>query len=363
VRFVLGNHRLFAAGGAETHIATLGDQLLRLGHEVVVYCPEPGRFAGEIRARGLDIVLRAVDLPLDRDAVLAQDRRVLLELVGRYASSVMAFRMCSEIDFHLPPQVNGDLDLVVALGERYAKVARSCAVDVPLLRLRIPIDTGRLRPLSPIRRRPRRAAILGNYPDRVYAVRKAWEPYGIEVIQIGGRHQRYDVAAALDGIDIVVAKGRAALDAMACGRAVYLYDIFGGDGWITPATYPDVEADHFAGQATNRVIEIADLTRDLADYDATMGTTNRDLVLQHHDARAHAGEFVAAVRTALEAKRKGCARDGGDRGDARLRERLVHAERRVAQLETDLDEIRSSRAWRSVRRLRGVRDRALRLRR
>jgi hypothetical protein len=53
---------------------------------------------------------------------------------------------------------------------------------------------------------------------------------------------------------------------MACGRAVYVYDMFGGDGWVTPEAYPALEADHFAGQATDRVIGPAELERDLADH-------------------------------------------------------------------------------------------------
>ena len=61
-----------------------------------------------------------------------------------------------------------------------------------------------------------------------------------------------DPRAAMRAADIVVAKARAALEAMSCGRAVYLYDQFGGDGWVTPDNYPAFEADHFAGQATPR---------------------------------------------------------------------------------------------------------------
>ena len=140
------------------------------------------------------------------------------------------------------------------------------------LRLRIPVDIDRLDAgRGDSARGPERAVILGNYPDRVHVVREAWEPQGIEVSQVGGAQQRFDIAPALEGADIVVAKSRAALDAMACGRAVYVYDTFGGDGWVTPEAYAALEADHFAGQATDRVIGPAELRRDLADYDPDMG--------------------------------------------------------------------------------------------
>lgn len=74
-----------------------------------------------------------------------------------------------------------------------------------------------------------------------------------------------------------------------------MYDLFGGDGWVTPATYAEMEADNFAGQATSRVITLEDLVRDLDDYDPQMGMANRDLVVQHHSARDHVIQLLAAI--------------------------------------------------------------------
>ena len=115
---------------------------------------------------------------------------------------------------------------------------------------------------------------------------------------MGGPHQQYDIASAVADADIVVAKSRAAVDALACGRALYVYDFFGGDGWVTPETYPQLEADNFAGLATGRTIGVAGLARDLADYDPSMGTVNRDLAVQHHGARDHVMRLLSAVASA-----------------------------------------------------------------
>ena len=128
----------------------------------------------------------------------------------------------------------------------------------------MPIDIDRLVPLGPLHERPRRAVLLGNYLERDAAVVGAWGAAGVEVARVGGSVQDYDVAAAVADADIVVAKSRAALDAMACGRAVYVFDVFGGDGWVTPERYPGLEADNFAGQATGRVVDAEALARDLA---------------------------------------------------------------------------------------------------
>ena len=296
VRFVLANRFMNQAGGTEVHLVTIGAELLRLGHEAVIYSPELGPFADHARERGLEVVDELDELPAECDVVLAQDSIVVYDLAERYPKAVNVFRICGEsFDFQSPPQVEGVVDLVVVLSERYERLARSFAVEPPLARLRIPVDIERLAPVGTIRARPRRAVILGNYPDRVHVVREAWEQQGVEVSQVGGAEQRFDIAPALESADIVVGKSRAAIDAMACGRAVYVFDTFGGDGWVTPDTYAAMEADHFAGQATDRVIGVEEMARDLAAYDRRMGAVNRDLAIQHHSARDHVVELLAAL--------------------------------------------------------------------
>jgi hypothetical protein len=63
VQFVLGNRVMDGAGGTETHLVTIGDQLLRLGHEVVIYSPQLGPFADHARRRGIDVVDELRRLP------------------------------------------------------------------------------------------------------------------------------------------------------------------------------------------------------------------------------------------------------------------------------------------------------------
>jgi hypothetical protein len=380
VRFVLANRLLTHAGGTETHLVTIGEQLLRLGHEVVLFSPELGPFAEHARRRGLGVA-GLDELPPECDVVFAQDAFVIHELAERYPAAFTVFRVCGDVfDFQSPPQLDGLVDLVVVLSDRYARLARACAIAPRLLRLRIPVSDDRLVPTGPIRARPRRAVVLGNYPDRIDVVREVWERRGIHVTQVGGERQRYDLAAALGGADIVIAKSRAALDAMACGRAVYVYDTFGGDGWVTPETYAALEADHFAGLATDRVIGAVELDEDLGDYRREMGVANRDLVIQHHRARGHVLALLDALAvpglsrpaapsrelarlTALQWSWECSAREA-QREQAAAHERLIEAEhaadraeRAAAELREELAAIRASRSWRLTKPYRSCRGR------
>jgi hypothetical protein len=230
------------------------------------------------------------------DVIFTQDTLVAYEVAQQYPEALSIFRVCNDInDFALPPQLCNVVDLIVVLSDRYERIVRACGVTAPVLRLRVPIDIDRLVPLGAIRERPRRTVMLGNYGERYEQVSEVWGRDGVEVRRVGGDVQTYEVATAVADADIVVAKGRAALDAMACGRAVYVYDIFGGDGWVTPECYAALEADNFAGQATDRIIDAATLSADLSAYRQEMGVVNRDLVLQHHSARDHVIALLSAI--------------------------------------------------------------------
>jgi len=393
MRFVLANRLLDHAGGTEVHLLTLAEQLQRLGHEVCLYSPELGPFTEHVRRRGVDVIGDLQGLPRDCDVVLSQDALVVYDLAERYPSAFHAFRVCGDVyDFQLPPQLGGILDLIVVLSDRYERLVRACSVKAPVLRLRVPIDADCLAPVAPIRQRPKRAALLGNYRARDDLVEEAWGRHGIEVIRIGAGDQRYDLAAALADVDIVVAKSRAALDAMSCGRAVYVFDVFGGDGWVTPSAYSALEADNFAGNAMDRVIGVAELERDLADYDQRMGVANRDLIAQHHSARDHAVEFVNAITVHEPAERSGSPlRELGrltalrwsserlvqsmqseraalvehvQRTEQRAAEAEAAAERerrklaeRASLLQSQLEAMRATRAWQVAGRYWRVRDR------
>jgi hypothetical protein len=351
MRVVLANQGFARSGGTEVYLLTVAEHFQRLGHEVSIYAHDLGPFSEHARDHGVGVHSELHELPGDCDALLTQDAVVAYELADRYPDARHVFRACSDVfSLSVPPQLDGVVDMILALSDRYAQLAGACAVTAEPLRLRVPIDIDRLTPVGAIRPRPRRAVMLGNYPDRHELVREVWGRQGVEVTVVGGSQQRYDVAAAVADADIVVGKARAALDAMACGRAVYVFDMFGGDGWVTPDRYAALEADNFAGLATDRVIDATELARDLGEYDPRMGMANRDLVVQHHSARDHVMGLVAAIGELRPGSRPTAplqelsrltnllwASDrntlGSQKMQAWLHERLAGAEARAAEAE------------------------------
>jgi hypothetical protein len=162
-------------------------------------------------------------------------------------------------------------------------------LDVEIVRLTQPIDTQRFSPHSSPSARPTRALVLSTYLDGAprQALADACATAGVELVSLGIDHVEVAPETAMADVDFVIGKGRVVLEAMACGRPAYLFDSFGGDGWVTPDTYAEMEADGLTGQLGERGLDSDQILADLAAYDPEWGRLGRELVLRHHDARPH----------------------------------------------------------------------------
>jgi len=304
VEILAGTNQLRGTGDAEAYLVTVCEQLERLGHEVLVFCAEPGE------APGLRVVSVERRLPLAPDVIYAQDAYAALLLADIYPLTPQVFALHDDRDeLWLPPQLPAVIARVVVFDDRGAERARAASLVHEIVRLRRPVDIDRFSPFAPLRDRPRAAVLhlehLSDYRRGV--VERACADAGIE---------------AGPDADFVVGRGLQILEAMASGRAAYVYGEEGGDGWVTSERYELLEADGFSGRAEVSATDFERLRRDLDAYDPAMGPSNRELALAH-SARDHAQELLG-IFDSLAPRR--------DPVDAPLRElaRLVRVEAATA---------------------------------
>jgi hypothetical protein len=274
-----------------------------MGHGVTILAEETGEMAAIAADRGLRVVNEPEALPDSCDAVYAQDAPSAYALAERYREVPQAF--CIHHNEHarwVVPQLPGVTSSTVALNERAAEHARSLGHVPEVIRLRQPVDTRRFAPRGAIGAAPGRALALGNYTsgNRLEMLREACSEAGIELVQRGLQGEGFAVSpeVEMNDSDVVIGKSRVIVEAMSCGRAAYVYDHNGSDGWVTADNYEQLEADNFEGQAYADPTDVAGLRADLAAYRAEMGPANRDLALAHHSARLH-GQALVEVFTRL----------------------------------------------------------------
>jgi hypothetical protein len=352
VEFILGCQHFASIGGTQTYLLTVAEQLQRLGHAVTVVTEQRGDMAELAERRGCDVVLASA-APVRCDGILTRDGVMASELAAAYPGVPHLFVAPSEyFDFQLPPPVVDAVSTAIALSDRIEDRLRALAVELPVVRLTHPVDVRRFSPRAPLRTPPRRLLMLGNYlrGDRRGLVTGVCDDLGIEWVQIGahGSLATTDPVAEIGAADIVVGKARAIVEAMACGRAAYVMDAFGTDGWVTPDRYAALEADNFAGRTERTALTAERLRDDLLAYRPAMGVANRDLAIAGHSAGRHAEALVAEWRRAgarpaaspSELERVGqlerlLARTEGELGLLQTDVTLAHE--RSQQLETEND--------------------------
>lgn len=298
MRIALATNR-FGLGGSESYLLTVAEQLDRLGHEVVVFTPEGGAGVEAARARGVEVVGER-GLGEDFDAALVQDAAVSYRVAELCPAVPQVFvAHSSKFDLQAPPQLDGVAAAVVVLNDRVAERMRSFARETEVVRLRQPIDLERFVVHGALPAQPRRALLLSNNPnaDRLAMLEEACAEAGLELSRLGGLSgPTADIRPMMAGAEVVIGYGRSILEAMASGRAAYVYDWRSGDGWVSAQSYPEIEADGFAGGANGDMRDYSRLVDDLRGYSATMGPVNRDLVVTHHRASEHAQELVGLMR-------------------------------------------------------------------
>lgn len=383
----------FLLGGSESYSVTVAEQLERLGHPTRLYAANASPAGRELAAsRGLNLTVGEPPAALadigEIDAVLAQDAASAYALAHHRPDLRQIFVIHGLAAFEHPAGVLRPVPPVVVLNDRTGAHAAALACGPEIVRLRQPIDLERYRPRGPSRERARRVLVLSNYleADRLLMLEGVCADLGLELARVGGADgARVAPEEAIAAADIVVGYGRSVLEAMGLGRAAYVWDRAGGDGWVTPETYAAFEADGFSGAATGALVDASRLRTDFAAYRPQLGTCGFDLVRMHHSAAKHtealvgqlegaaapaSGDALETLALLVRAEARATIRAGGLEFESRsLREQLdrahaagaasaaaaargAAAEARLEEIEGVLDTVLRSRSWRLTTPLR-----------
>jgi len=160
---------------------------------------------------------------------------------------------------------------------RYVGVDEPCArrireqVNIPPSRIAIKlnaVDTRRFRPRGPLPERPRRALLFTRASlEHRATVRKACRRSGLKLDIIGPGRTVADPERVLGGYDIVFAKARCALEAMAGGCAVVLCDAAGVGPMVSSRNFDELRPLNFGFAALRDPLSADGLCRQIAAYD------------------------------------------------------------------------------------------------
>ena len=275
ISVLITNNALGLRAGSETYVRDVALALLRRGHRPAVFSLVHGDIAAELRRSTvpvLDDVTRLGEAP---DVIHGHHHlETLIATLAFPGTPVVNFchgwAPWEEMPLHHPA-----VRRYVAVDEVCVdRLVREEGISPDRVELLLNfVDFDRFRPRAPLPARPARALVLSNAatPDgyaRVIAA--ACQAAGITLDIVGGAVGRASDAPEdlLPAYDLVFAKGRAALEALAVGCATVLADGAGAGPLVTPAHYAALRLRNFGIRELRHAHDVAWYAEQIGQYDA-----------------------------------------------------------------------------------------------
>lgn len=267
--------RLIDYTGADLFTRDLATALHSRGHEVVVYTPFPGRIASALRESGVPVVNDLGHLTFEPQIIHGQHRPAMLDALKRFpavpAISVM-HGATAAID---APFVFRSIRRYVAVDDFcLARLLREPGISPHRARVLLNfVDLARFSARGPLPSAPVRALVFSNYADRcthLSAVTEACRRAGLPLAAVGdGVGQAVpEPGALLAHSDLVFAKGRCAIEAMAVGAAVVLCDVQGLGPMVTTTNFSRLRRMNFGVGVLTGPLDPAAIVEAIMGYDA-----------------------------------------------------------------------------------------------
>ena len=240
---LITNCILRGRSGTTLYVRDLALALQQLGHRPEVLTMTLGAVSDELRAAGIRVVTRVRDLEARPDVIHGHHHLPTLAALS-YFPDVPALYIChdhtSAFDrTPLHPRILRYFGVSQVCVERLIRegVAPERAELITNF-----VDMERFRPRPALPERPRRALVFSNYAHSstyLPIVEEACRRCGLEldVVGSGVGNAVAQPEHMLGGYDIVFAKAKAAMEAMAVGSAVVICDTSGVGPLVTAAAF------------------------------------------------------------------------------------------------------------------------------
>jgi Glycosyltransferase Family 4 len=275
MRVLLTNNTLSARAGSELYVRDVAIELMRRGHHPVAYSTILGPVADELRAATIPVIQTLDALGEPPEIIHGQHHYDALSAMLWFPETPAIYYCHGWIS---PEEAT----------LRFPRILRYVAVDelcrerliaeggIPPDRIELILnffDEKCFLPRPPLPVSPRRALVFGNAFDEnaLTPIRDACRQCGIE-LHIRGMNvgcTESNPGDLLPRYDIVFAKARAAIEAMAVGTAVVLCDSGRLGPLVTPESFASLRMLNFGVRTLSRPLTVKSVLEELQRYNAS----------------------------------------------------------------------------------------------
>ena len=344
---LITNNTLANRAGSELYVRDIATALLKRGHTPIAFSTVLGDVARELREATIPVIDSLDALTTPPDIIHGQHHLETMMALLHFPSTPAIYFCHGWLPWEEAPP-------------RFPRILRYVAVDytcrdrlvlenaIPEERVKVLlnfVDLERFKPRSPLPSRPERALIFSNNANEqthIRAVRDACERAGIalDVMGLSSGKPTAEPEKLLGDYDIVFAKARSALEAMAVGAAVVLCDVSGLGPMVTTCELDRLRPLNFGIRTLNESISVDAISGEIAKYDSG------DAALVSQRIRAAAGR-EAVVDELLSLYEKVIAEHAAlDRRDWAAESRAAAGYLRwLAQRLKENDRLQGERDW------------------
>ena len=286
MRVLLTNIRLAGRTGSELYILDVARWLRDHGHEPVAYSARLGSLADGIRREAIAVVDDLDRLAEPPDVIHGQHHLATMTAIATFPDVPVVAYCHGWTPWEEMPVKHPSIRRYIAVSQHTRqRMTLESGIDpglVSVLPNFVDIDLFPARPA--LAATPRRALIFSNYAERgaawVNVIAAACAARGIE-LSVAGHAWGTAVdepGEYLRGFDLVFAKARAAIEAMATGAGVVLCDATGVGPFVTPENFAALRDGNFGMRVLRQAHEPSVIAAAIDAYDAGSAGAVADLV-------------------------------------------------------------------------------------
>ncbi len=274
LRVLITNNTLAGRGGSELYVRDAAIELLRLGHVPIAYSTVLGEVARELQGNGIHVVDDLNHLAEPPDLIHGQQHMELMTALLHFPT-LPAIQFCHNAkSWYEKPVLFPRIRYYVAVDHTCRDVLLQHQIPEERIRVLLNfVDLDRFRPrpelLPPA---PSSALLFSNYATEgthLPVVREACANASLKLDVIGSQANAAtaEPEKILANYDIVFAKGRSALEAMAVGAAVILCDSIGVGPLVTTNNVDTLRLLNFGRSTLNQPLEAGVIAQEIRRYD------------------------------------------------------------------------------------------------
>lgn len=275
LRVLITNNTAAGRAGTEMYVRDLATALLDRGHTPIVFSTHLGEVAQELRSATVPVIDRLDALADPPDIIHGHHHVDTLTALLHFTQTPGVFVCHGWLPWEETPPRFSRIRRYLAVDET-CRDRLTCEHGIPQTDVEVLlnfVDLYRFRPRAPLPAKPQRALIFSNAAGEanyVTTAREACARHGLtlDVRGMTSGQPATEPEEILRDYDVVFAKARAALEAMAVGAAVVLCDAVGAGPLVSTANFETLRPLNF-GIRTIRQTATADyLAGEIAKYDA-----------------------------------------------------------------------------------------------